>query len=436
MLSKWRSRFGLFAVLALTATMLVIVPASAATTGSGPIDTGATIGGGTYVPEILCKWELPDMDRDKNTGMQYIKNNASDDSSASPAESPCSGNLATAFNYDQGVNVIQVEANPEDLPTERMIELWAAVVGPNGTAVTEVIWKIYHPDGSFKWQEHGTRQDDPENGPLGPWATVGAGNTYDLTSNGMWAAALRTGQIASATIAGQTGLIAMENQGELELWRGSFDLSKHQPCGPYRVEAYATSYTGDTTEAVVNYIDVVCFVELETDFTSVDWGQITPGSSKVVAGDVDWTTPQFPTVRNTGSGAMTLSIAFAEMTLDGDQDPNSTKIIDEFDAYFGLNASNLYGSDSIFAGPEGFDFGRGYYQTLCANEMGKLDLSVHPKAVGLIAGHYSGSVTLVASRFAGQGDEINPNPCLNEWGDWQTPQTDPITVRYPPTSPD
>ncbi len=420
-MSKWRTRFGILAVLALAATFLVIIPATAATSGNGTVDTGAIIGGdSTLAPQIVCKWELPDVDGDSGNGMQY----GNDDSPTVNPGGPCQG-IDPEMWYQAGMVVIDVKANAEDMPTEQRIELWTAVRGArNVSDIDSVIFDVYHPDGTLKVQTHAK---------MAPESVEELGATFNSTTNewtvrpgSMWYAASmkQTGQIANETLASQQGIIARAKQNDLSLWRTYFDLSKHQPCGEYEIRERAT-FLGFTSE-ISNYVNVLCFTNLEADFSSVQWDAVTPGGTDYVYGDLDFD-PQgnspWPTVKNTGSGAMALGIAFTPMKEINDKDPNSVKLITEFDAAFGINPSYLKTLDPIMAGEKAL-FGNGYYQILCANETGKLDLSIHPP-VGLPAGEYVGSLTLWGIHTP--NGEGYTSPCLNENGIW-----DPPNVRRSP----
>ena len=411
MTKKWRSRLGVLAVLALAASMLAVLPVGAIEPGGPQVETGADIGAGSGAPYIICKWELPDADRDFSNGMQY----GDDDLPGVDAGFPCYG-LDHDTLYEQRVNVIQVMANPEDFPTERFIELWTAVTGTaNVGNVDSVYWDIYHPDGTLKVQEHGWLFDGPPQ-DLGAYFDAGE---YVLVPGGMWhAASTETGQIAPDTAKDQLGLIARAVQNDLQLWNGGFLLSKHQPCGSYLVQNYAT-YQGPTT-MIENFIDVMCFVNLETDFETVQWGDITPGGTDWVYGDLNFGSGDHPTVLNTGSGGMALGIEFSHMARPDDPMgwDETAKRIEVFDAMFAINPDFLYGFDIPAYQP--MNFGNAYHQVLCANETGKLDLSIHPP-LGLPAGHYVGDLLLWGMGVGGEG-----SPCLNDHGVWLPPD-----VRFP-----
>jgi len=457
MLTKWKAKFAVFAILALAATVLVALPVGAVANEGGTSDaqvsTGAEIQTGNRAPIIVCKWELPDSVRDTvpnpvvgtiglgpdsvppTPGMEYGNDDDWEDIASTPCRSGDAGDTVYVTDGSER-NVIQVEANPDNDPSERYIELWAAVRGSaSSSSLTSMFWDIRHPDGSFKTQEYGVRAGQPEQ----YGATYNQGS-WSLATNGMWyAASALTGQIAADTLRNQSGLIARAAQSEIDLIKAGFWLDKHQPCGEYSVRAYASNVYGTTS--LENTLTVLCFVELVTDFTSVDWGRIDPGALDMVYGDTIMSDGQIglgPTVMNLGSGEMSLEIEFTAMPWVKDGDGKvitnpGTKKITVFDAAFGINPSYLSYLDlevTDQGNATGY-FGRGYYNVLCANETGKLDLSIHP-GIDLPTGTYAGTMWLYGQPW---GDETSP--CLNERGDWQTPQTDPITVRYPPPgSPD
>ena len=83
---------------------------------------------------------------------------------------------ASRRRLDGQHHLIQVLPNAEDLPSQRRIELWAAVDHPAGiSAISDVYWKVFHGDNSFKVQVHGVRIDASSENPdcTGPTSPVG-----------------------------------------------------------------------------------------------------------------------------------------------------------------------------------------------------------------------------------------------------------------------
>ena len=92
---------------------------------------------------------------------------------------------------------------------------------------------------------------------------------------------MTTGQLSSAAVDDvNLGLVAKCQQGEKAIYFAKFSISKEQPCGEYRIEVHASSQGFESI--LNNYIDVICMLSFETDFETVDWGDITPGNFDIV----------------------------------------------------------------------------------------------------------------------------------------------------------
>ena len=392
------------------------------------VPSGVSVTAEGAAPVFECKWELPDVDS-FTPGSQYGEDNDPNDEPGFPCDREDVledfGNglvvTGTAPTMADGVrNVIQVLPNAEDDPEARRIENWVAVDHPGGLdEIDDVYWKIYHPDGSFKTQRHATRVEGPTWGNGVDGANVA--EDYDLADLGlpnasgtMFGAAYETGQVsADAVTADNWGIRALVLQRQKDLYYGEWEIHKEQLCGEYLIEAYAVS--SDGVEAMMwNTIDIQCFYNLEIDFTSVDWGTLTPGGYQVVGGDNVFGTAGQPSVKNTGNSGMQVGVHFTPLVQQGVPGP---KVITHFDAAFGLNFDVLEWIDPIWAegiwddtdqvpnGGNPNDVGQLYSgqawfndtslnQVLCANEVGKLDLSIHTPA-GIPNGQYVGTVTIL-----------------------------------------
>jgi hypothetical protein len=216
----------------------------------------------------------------------------------------------------------------------------------------------------------------------------------------MRSAAIATGQVTQQAFEdADNGMIARCLQGGKAFYRAQFEISKHQPCGEYLIEAHAVS--NGLESVLTNYIDVICFYSLEIDFETVDWGEIAPGVDKYVLGDLQFLPPadSRPTVKNTGNSGMGLGLLFDQMIqsicdADGCTPVPGGKIIDLFDAKFGKSPTTLQTIDPIPAGTP-VEFDNNPERVLCSNEIGKLDLSIHPPDT-LPAGTYVGMVHVLA----------------------------------------
>jgi len=377
-----RMGFRTLVTLAVVGVLAVLIGVfSQRTAQADPqVPTSAVVDPSGIAPRIECKWELPDMDS-AATGIQYTTTPGhlhddemavvpdADNDPANGTQVPCDLPAGTADPpaMPGGVrHMVQVKPNLEDLPEERRIQLWAAVDHPTGIgSITQVFWEVFHPDGTKKTQVHGTQV------PLAECASLGTGTGPD---GSMFEAAVHTGQLSAAAVDDPNrGIIAKCQQQEKALWYAEFSLSKDQQCGEYEIRATAVG-VGGTTATLSNYLDVPCIWAIAIDFNQVNWGPITPGVTDWVSGDLVWDVPadNRPTVKNIGNDGMGLKLHFSKMV-----GATFGKEISEFDGCFGRSASTLRCVDPIVASTPA-DFGTGTDQVLCANEIGKLDLSIHP----------------------------------------------------------
>ena len=330
--------------------------------------------------------------------------------------------------------MIQVVPVPQNLPEQRHIQLWMAVDASDLSQVG-VFWQVYEPapltglcaDGStpvldtttdvpmcWKVQVHGTMVPaaacDPDSASsLGDSPAVGK----------MWEAAVHTGQVmAQAVDDPNYGMNALCSENVKGIFYSSFDLSKEQSCGEYRVDATAVSTGGGTSPTLSNYIDVECVTYLKIDFSSVNWGTITPNVKGQVTGNLLWEPANsiHPTVMNVGNDGMGIGVIFSPMV-----GATQHKIINNFDACFGkvadatlecigntppyipANTLTLFGAAAI-APYTGLNPAYPVNQVLCADQSGKLDLSVHPVStvqLPLPNDTYTGTLTVIGRHVGG-----------------------------------
>jgi hypothetical protein len=356
--------------------------------------TTAVVGGGGAAPNIECKWELPDMNP-TIAGFQY---NNDDDTTVRPdadndgtngIQAPCAIRTGDTPDMPNDVrHMIQVRPNIGDVPVKRAIQLWMAVDHSDGLAnLNNVFWRITYPD------------DETQKGPKIVGTAVPAGVNGDCTDFGagsgpegsMFKEAVDTGQITAAAVDDvNKGMVAKCIQNEKQFFFGEFLLNKIQPCGEYKIEAVAVDDDGDTT-IMTNYIDIVCIFSLTTDFSTVDWGTIDPPNGDQVSGDFLFDPPSDnnPTVKNLGNDGMGIGVRFTPMT-----GKTQGQVINVFDACFGKTLATLACIDPIPANTD-TSFDDLEHDILCSNEVGKLDLSIHPSA-GLPADTYNGQMTVFA----------------------------------------
>lgn len=419
MLKKKAARRALpvIAGVAMIGGMMLPGMAGAATTGSVQVPTQGTASANGTSPTIECAWVLNDSDHNWNSSPQMTYGQ-DDNPAATPNPTPCTlgtGASEPSQSPTGSVSTIHIDVSPNahDQPTMEWIELWQAVDYHFGlNHITATNWHVYHPgagndgSGTLKVEVHGARHTADCTGPTG-----------------MFNAAIATGQVSSAAVNDTNGgMIALCNQGVKSFWYGAFPLSKHQPWGIYKVVADANTDNGGFA-TMTYYFNVQPTIALDKDFTTVNYGALAPNSDISVAGDLSFSTPGAPTLANRGNAGMQIAIEFDPMC---STDPNAVctdtpvawnggnptnvnanlKRIDKFDAKFGVNPSNLVTRDPIYAvlgtNADRADFGNpaARNQTLCPNDLGKLDLSVHTGTALWTqnGGGYQGNLTIFASQ--------------------------------------
>lgn len=374
------------ATLAVTVTPPATASPTATPTPGGP-------------PHIECLWALPDMNSDV-AGIQYVPGPADDvhdhdmavvpDADNDPAngvQPPCAGPPDTPPLQPDGVrHLMQVVPNLEDQPEQRRIQLWLAVDDPAGGGPMDAFWYVYYPDGSAV------------GGVASTLVPVAGCTEYGAASGpvgSMFEAAVHTGQIAPAAAGDPAlGLIARCQLGTKRIYHGEFQLSKDQPCGEYGITAVAVT-GGGATATLTASLDVLCVVAVKVDFNIIDWGTLAAGYPKIVGGDMLFAPPNdtWPSVKNVGNDGMGLKLKFSAMT-----GASFGQIIDEFHACFGRSPSTLQCISPIAADALA-SFDADPARTLCANELGKLDLAVHPPG-SVPADLYRGIATLIGYHIA------------------------------------
>lgn len=390
------------AVAVILATAL-IVQGAASVKADDTLPTKAKVSADGVAPVIECKWELPDMapldgaqDPFPDATFEYSANGVShahDDNDRPPTPIyPChlpEGTGSPTTSDIVGFNQIDIMANPGDLPELRRFQVWMAVDHPNGISnISDVYWDVFHPDGSLKTQVHGIKINQADCGKLG--SSVASGTVLE--------AAFHTGQIQAAAIDDvNRGMVSLCHEGVKAIYYSEWTISKEQPCGDYKVVANAVS-NGTLAKPITNFFHVICFIHGEVDFKGLDWGSITPGLTKVLPGNLIWDDPadNAPTVRNIGNIGMQPAVRFGKVcstTLPGE------KCIDQFDVSFGRTPATLEHIDPIFAGNLA-EFGDARAQVLCADELGKMDFSIHPPST-LPSDAYSGKVEILFQSVRG-----------------------------------
>jgi hypothetical protein len=322
-----------------------------------------------------------------------------DDSPTVGAGSPCvkDGTKAKMTSNPYSTKVIDVKPNAHDLPTEQFVELWGGITSTN--ANPSVYFDVYHPDGSLK------KQIDARKYASKPTAARCEG------PSGMFAAAQATGQL---TYDATSNIINECKYESKQLWYGAFGISKHQPNGLYKVVLSAGAAGGQKVTQTF-YINVQGFMNLEKDFTTVNFGSVgvnshyetTDGDFNFDGADLAGNTKT--SVRNTGNTGVALGVRFASMCLTTAASCSDNKRIDHFDTKFGVGVlPNLQSlgdqslntalesdlTTDVMPAPLGVqnNFDTDIKRTLCPNDVGKIEFSIWTENIE--GGNYdSGSAT-------------------------------------------
>jgi hypothetical protein len=332
--------------------MLVITVVSLLTLGSvvpifaAEVDTEAVVGGSGSAPYVCAKFETPDHD-------------------------PADGT--------------QIEPVPGG---KRLVKFYVVVGDPNGIAdVAAVYIKVYHPDGTFKFQLDAIKPG---------WTIIPYSGMIDLDGDCSGDMAVPDAldilcaqkritygfdPVRGAMMDLDTLKYDLSNgkQFLVEL-RGEMD--SHQPAGDYTVEAIVVD-GGGKSSTLKNMFHYISIVALRCDFTKISWGNVNVCQWNILYGDEDLGTPTKPTIQNIGNDPAQIELHFTEMI-----GKNFQKKIGEFDA------SMLGGHIELVAcTPKVIVDGTGAPVCLPACTPTQIDFSVHPPT-GTPEDTYTGKMTI------------------------------------------
>ncbi len=263
----------------------------------------------------------------------------------------------------------------------------ADTTSPRTSSIT---WAVFSPGGKRLADVSGTAVATDRCASLGP-ATV-QGTALN--------AAVTTGQI---DLAEAQQLPDGCRLGTLALYAGSFGLSYLDGCGEFRVEGTARTPKGDERTLSVT-IDVLCFVSLEIDFGSIEWGSVAPGQLVKVDGDSTWLPPSgAPTVRNVGSSPSAVGVVLSPLSMTGPADGPGRRSVTEFGACAGLRPEAMHCASPITASVP-TELLNESNEGLCPGASARLDVLFRAPS-DLQPGRYAGSLKVVSRpiKIAGCG---------------------------------
>ena len=276
-----------FLVITLAVIMVLAVPLTAM---AADIDTEAVVGGSGSAPYICAKFETPDHGEMSGTQLEPI-----------PGE-------------------------------QRMVKFYVVVGDPNGIPdVSAVYIKVYHPDGSFKFQLDAIMPDwtiipydgliDMDGDCIGDMPVPAALDLLDFQQRITYGFdPVRDNMMALDTLKYD---LEHQKQFLVEIM-GEMDYC--QPAGYYTVEAIVVDQGGNSG-TLINTFEYLSIVALRCDFTNISWGNINVNQWNILYGDEDLNTPTKPTVKNIGNDPAMIELHFTELL--GQQ---FLKVIRDFDA--------------------------------------------------------------------------------------------------------
>jgi len=277
-------------ILAITlAIVLTLAPTLAVM--AADVDTDAVVGGAGSAPYVCAKFETPDHSVDLGTQIE-----------------PVAGGT-------------------------RIVKFYVVVGDPNGVNdISAVYIKVYHPDGSFKFQLDAIRT-------IG-WTVIPYTGMIDMDGD----------CVGETTVPAALDILEVEKRitygfdpvrgvtMTLDMLKYDLDHGKqllvelvgemdyHQPSGDYRVEAIAVDQ-GGKSGILENFFFYISIVALRCDFGKISWGNVNVAQWNVLYGDEDLGTPTKPTIQNIGNDPAKIVLHFTEMT-----GANFGKKIIDFDA--------------------------------------------------------------------------------------------------------
>lgn len=338
-------------ILVALVVSVVSLMALPATAGAADVDTEAVVGGTGSAPYVCAKFETPD-----------------DDPAAGTQISPTPGGAKT-------------------------VKFYVVAGDPNGVDdVSAVYIKVYHPDGTFKFQLDAIRPG---------WTTIPWTGMIDMDGD------------CTGDTSVPDALDALDAQGRIAYGvdpvRGApmdlallkYDLQHgkqilvelvgemdyHQPAGDYRVEAIVVDKGGKsgTLDNIFKYLSIVA---LRIDFSKISWGTVNVCQWNVLYGDEDLSTPTKPTIQNIGNDPAKIELHATEMV-----GTNYGKKIPDFDAsLLGGHVEFVACTPTIITDPAGAAV------ELPPCTPTQIDFSVHPPE-GTPEDTYKGKMTITILHY-------------------------------------
>jgi len=255
------------------------------------VTTEVTIAsGGGNIPTVKAKWE-----QDLTPSLE----------DGDPTHAVAGGQFLPPCSY-KGIKTVEYFAVVNDTEDNGDVKIVSA--------------DVYHPDGSFKYQII-----------LAPLDRVTGLAKLD--------AAQSAGLITFGAGFSFTEVRFEVDKQTAKVWYGKADLDYHQMGGDYKVKVMAIDNNDNPSVPLnntFNYVPTNCF---EIDFTSVNYGSVSISKRKVIAGDTNFGTADFPTVRNIGNTDIKIKVKQDDMGFGKDSNNNWNV---QYDAKINSSSASVY----------------------------------------------------------------------------------------------
>jgi len=339
-------------LLAIILAVILLLAAPMAAVAA-PIDVEAVVTGSGSAPYVCAKFETPD--------------------------------------YDELIDGTEIEPIPGE---KKVVKFYVVVGDPNGIDdVTAVYIKVYHPDGSFKFQLDAIMPN---------WTIIPYDGLIDMDSDCE----------GETPVPEALEMLELENRitygmdpvrgtmMDLDTLKYDLDHGKQfmveivgemdycQPAGMYTVEAIVVDRAG-TSGTLRNFFEYLSIVALRCDFTNINWGNVNVNQWNILYGDEDMNTPTKPTVHNIGNDPAMLEVHFSELLGE-----NFQKKITEFDVL-------MLGGHIVLEActPKIITDEAGVPIVLSPCTPTQIDFSVHPP-VGTPQDVYTGEMTITIMHWS------------------------------------
>jgi len=285
--------------------------AGAVTTGSANTDLERGAGGGT-APIVKAKWEMKGPSFSGSSYVGYYDGEGKDDSTAAGAQFNAPGEWNANMNYT----------------------VCAVVTDPNGASdIFGVYADIYYPTDRKMHKSMDPAEIDNPSGGCGAFIEentliklsktdaldlfcnhVRDGNENLTTFNDPYFTGLGLSSRSQRyeEICGVYGELQKE---EAYVYCDDKKIKWEDPAGNYRVDVNALDQAGNSSDVLTNNFTYQPLTAFEKDFIGVNYGQVLLDTHKKIAGDTQFGTAAYPTVRNLGNTRLNMNVAQDDMGL-------------------------------------------------------------------------------------------------------------------------